>query len=125
MLSFGTKIRRMCMGRDVTYHLTEGTEWRIRAYMDRCNVEQYRMDQNACNDGEPVWNIGDGYEGDLLHAIDVLIGQALESNEARHGLFGTDWGEIVSDEQRAEVTRRFKEQREQGDPEFPDPKDWL
>jgi predicted transcriptional regulator len=114
-MSAHDRLKKMVLGRDITIHVSEGIEMRVRAWMDRANEGQFKLDAFECNGGKPIWDLnGEGAEEDFEIALDVLIRKALEDDEKEHGLRGADWGEIVPEEEAAESVRRWLESRRQG-----------
>jgi hypothetical protein len=96
------RLARSVFGRPVTITLTEGTEQRVRAFIDRVNADMRRHPDMF---GPDDFSDPDS-DDDIIIAITACLDRGLTASEADDGLVGYGWGDIVSCEQHDEVSRR-------------------
>jgi hypothetical protein len=104
-MDLGERMRRwLGESHEVTLEIDGGTWRRVLAYIDRYNHECDRHpnlgDEDKIDPDREMWL-----------AINVLLGVGIEAAEAKDGLSGTVWGELISKEVSDEACRRRRARR--------------
>jgi hypothetical protein len=100
------RLRRTITGRDLTIILSVGDEARLRLWIDRFN-----RDIEACKFMEAGDLLDPDSDRDLMVAFTTCMNDGLTADETHNGLHGFLWGDVVTQEQAAEMYRRRAEGR--------------
>jgi hypothetical protein len=95
------RLLRAVLGRDLTVHLSEGFEIRLRANIDRYNREIARSPHFTAAD-----RLDASDDAHLAIVFAACADRGMHDAEEDDGLYGTDWGELMTLEQRREIDRR-------------------
>lgn len=90
-------------GRDLTISVSQGAENRLRLW-----IERYNAASRAAPGFEPEDLLDPDNDEHLATAIGVCLMDGLAKDEAAHGLYAYDWGEVIAKEQAEEIDRRLR-----------------